>query len=118
MNTIRNWWRNNQTNLMESLSDLGSGFERIVINITRLMIIGVVVNIIASYFYPEFPERFPIIYGWFDGWLQLGELALKSAIGAIYSIFTGNFSEFWAEYTASCEEFWSQFVNWLSQIHF
>ena len=92
--------------------------DRISGNIGRLILMGVIVNVIASYFYPEFPERFPIIYGWFDGWLQLGELALKAGLGGTYAFFTGNFGEFWAEYSNAVNEAIQQFYNWLSLIQF
>ena len=79
---------------------------------------GVIINVISNYFYPEFANRFPIIYGWFDGWLQLRELALKAGLGGIYAFLTGNFSEFWAEYSSYVKEAIQQFWNWLSLIKF
>lgn len=122
INRIRTWWNNNhatiEQDLLEGTRRLGRGLNRISRNIGRLIFMGVIINIIASYFYPEFPERFPIIYGWFDGWLQLGELALKAGFGSIYAFFTGNFSEFWTEYSSAVNEAIQQFVNWLSLIHF
>ncbi len=88
------------------------------INIMRFAMIGILLNIISSNFYPEFPSRFPIIYGWFDGWLQFLEFGAKAAVGTVYSFFTGNLSEFWPEYTASFDSLKYQFVTWLSLIHF
>ena len=122
INRIKTWWSNNhepvEQNVEQSVRRLGRGFNRLARNITRLMIIGVILNIVASYFYPEFPERFTIIYGWFDGWLQFGEFAVKAALGGIYSLFTGQWSEFWAEYNEAFQELLQQFTNWLSNIHF
>lgn len=117
-NNARNWWNNNQQNIAEDIQILGSGFDRISRNITRLVIIGVIINVISSNFYPEFPERFPAIYGWFDGWLQLGEFALKAALNGIYSLFTGHWSQFWTEYNDAFRELLQQFTNWLSNICF
>ena len=122
INRIRTWWNNNHATVEQDVLDatrrFARGMDRIVRNIDRLILMGVIVNVIASYFYPEFPERFPIIYGWFDGWLRLGELALKAGLGTIYAVFTGNFSEFWTEYSGAVNEAIQQFLNWLSLIHF
>lgn len=122
INKIRTWWTNNHTaieqNAVEGTRNICSGLDRITRNIGRLILMGIIINIISNYFYPEFSTRFPIIYGWFDGWLQLGELALKAGLGGIHAFFTGNFSEFWAEYSNAINEAIQQFVNWLSLIHF
>ena len=118
INHLRNWWSTNHTEVEQGIDNFWRGFDRISRNITRLMIIGVILNVIVAYFYPEFPERFPAIYGWFDGWLQLGEFAIKAALNGIYSLFTGHWNEFWTEYNEAFRELWQQFVNWLGTIHF
>ena len=122
INRIRTWWNNNHTNIEH---DVEQGIRRlvrrmniIVDNSIRLIFIGVIINVIASDFYPEFPERFPVIYGWFDGWLQLGEFAVKAGIAGTYALFTGHWSEFWAEYSSATTELIQQFVNWLGTLHF
>lgn len=119
MNPQINRWNNNHATARLAMADgtIRRRINRIAENIGRLILMGVIVNIIASY-YPEFPERFPTIYGWFDGWLQLGELALKAGLGSIYSFFTGSFGEFWVEYKNAVNEAIRQFYNWLSLIHF
>ena len=122
INRIRTWWNTNHANIeqdvIEGTRRIGRGMDRISRNIGRLILMGVIINVISNYFYPEFATRFPIIYGWFDGWLQLGEIALKAGLGGIYAFFTGNFSEFWSEYSSAVNEAIQQFVNWLSMIHF
>ena len=122
INRLRNWWNNNHALVRQEVAEgtrrAFRRIDRIAGNIGRLILMGVIINVIASYFYPEFPERFPTIYGWFDGWLQLGELALKAGIGGTYAFFTGNFGEFWAEYSKAVNEAIQQFYNWLSLIHF
>ena len=122
INCLRNWWNNNHAAVRQEVADgtrrAFRRMDRISGNIGRLILMGVIVNVIASYFYPEFPERFPIIYGWFDGWLQLGKLSLKAGIGSTYAFFTGNFDEYWAEYSNAVNEAIQQFYNWLSLIHF
>ena len=111
---LRNWWNNNHKNIIPAID---RGITRIGNNIVRLMAIGIILNIV-SVIYPEFPERFPVIYSWFDGWLQLGEFAIKGSLGIIYSFFTGNLAEFWGEYTSEFNALWQQFVTWLSSLHF
>ena len=122
INRIRTWWNNNHEQVEQNVEQggrrLDRGFNRLARNITRLMIIGVILNVVARYFYPDFPERFPAIYGWFDGWLQLGEFAVKAALSGIYSLFTGRWSEFWAEYNEAFQELLQQFTNWLGTLHF
>lgn len=122
INAIRTWWNNNHTNIEQNVEqgirNLAQGLDRLARNITRLMIIGMILNVVASYFYPELPERFPTIYAWFDGWLQLGEFTLKAAIDGIYSLFTGHWGEFWTEYDEAFRELLQQFTNWLSTLHF
>ena len=119
---IRTWWSTNhvqvEENLQLLLQDLSRGINRVCRNITRLILIGIIINVVASYFYPEFPERFPVIYGWFDGWLQLGEFAVKAVLHGIYSLFTGEWNIFWSEYTEAFHELCQQFVEWLRSLHF
>ena len=40
----------------------------------------VVVGIVLNEYYPEFLERFPYIYGWFDGCIRLWESCFKAII--------------------------------------
>ena len=118
MDNIRNWWYNHRTDVELAVLDFWEGFDRISHNITRFMVIGVILNIVVSKLYPEFSQRFPVIYGWFDGWLQLGEFVLKGALGGIYSFFTGNFNEFWTKYDLAFQELLHQFSSWLSTLSF
>lgn len=115
---IRDWFVNHRTEIKSIAGKFFQWIDRISRNIGRLILMGVIINVISNYFYPEFPTRFPIIYGWFDGWLQLGELAIKAGLGFIYSFFTGNLNEFWSKYSTAVNEAIQQFVNWLSLIHF
>ena len=107
---LRNWWSNSHNNIERMLFSCLEALK-------NLAIIGVIVNIISSV-YPEFPNRFPTIYGWFDGWLQLVELAVKAALGFLYSLFTGNIKDFWGEYTAAFHLQLQNFLNWMSLIRF
>ncbi len=119
---LRTWWNNNhrsfERDITNGLINFLAGINRIGDNVIRLIIIGIIVNIIANYFWPEFPERFPVIYGWFDGWLQFGEFAVKAALGGVYSFFTGQWSEFWTEYSNEFHALLQQLGNWLSTLRF
>lgn len=120
-NNIKNWWINNhlqiKQDLERSIRRLDHWFDRLVANTVRLMIIGVIINLVTS-FYPDFKNRFPAIYGWFDGWLQFGEFVSRAALSGIYSFFTGNWTEFWTEYNEAFQELLHQFTNWIGNIHF
>lgn len=111
MTPISNWCNTNIPNMVRVMRDLGR-------NIVRLVTLGVLVNIVATSFYPEFPERFPVIYGWFDGWAQFGEFAVRAVLGGGYAFFTGNWNSFWAEYATAFHELLHQFTQWLATIHF
>lgn len=100
------------------LIGLWNFFDRIGTGIIRCMIIGLILNVVAKNFYPELTERFPIIYGWFDGCMQLGEFAVKSALGWLYALFHGEGSNFYHEISTNFEELLNQFATWLSMIHF
>ena len=67
INRLKNWWNNNHAIVRQEVAEgtrrAFRRIDRIVGNIGRLILMGVIINVIASYFYPEFPERFPIIYG-------------------------------------------------------
>lgn len=118
INCVRTWWGNNheqvEENVEQGIRRMSRGFSMVGRNIARLMIIGVMLIVVDS----DFPERFPVIYGWFDGWLQLGEFAVKATLNGIYSFFTGHWSEFWTEYNEACQELLQQFTNWLNTLHF
>ena len=82
-----------------------------------LVFIGIILNVIIV-INPEFSKRFPTIYGWFDGWLQLEEFALKSVLGGFYSLFTGNWHNFWIECREVINMLIKQFITWLSTLSF
>ena len=52
------WWSNNYQQIDVKVKrwakKLDSGFEKFAKIVSRLIIIGVILNIVASYFYPEF----------------------------------------------------------------
>lgn len=114
IDNFRTWCSIHHTNVA---TNFWNCFDAISRNLISFAVIGIILNIVAIH-YPALPYRFPAIYGWFDGWLQLGEFTLKVALDFIYSLFTGNFYEFWSEYTVAFQELLNQFINWLSTLHF
>lgn len=101
-----------------SISQIRRWYIGLIRLITRYIVIGIILNIVAAYFYPELPKRIPIIFGWFDGWMQFGEFAVKLALGFINAFFHGNAIEFFGDVGEQFQVMWTQFVNWLSTIHF
>lgn len=91
---------------------------RISRNITILITIGIILNVINSYFCPELSEKFPAIYGWFDGWAQFGNFVFTVAFKGIYSLLTGHLAEFRTEYTEACKDLFQQFVSWINTLQF
>lgn len=84
----------------------------------RALIIAIVLNVIARFFWPELPETIPTIYGFFNGFLTVGEFLYKTALGGIASIFNGTFFEFSNTMMAEIGEMWSAFCTWISAITF
>ena len=84
----------------------------------RGLIIAFVLNIIAHYCWPELPETIPTIYGFFNGFLTVGEFLYKAALGGIASIFNGTFFEFGDTMMVELGEMWSSFCTWISSIGF
>lgn len=117
-NSPRSWWNGNSQKVEEAFCKFDVWLNRLARNINRQIFIGIIINVISNYFYPEFKERFPIIYGWYDGLLQFGEFILKTFLSGIYSLFTGNITEFIPAFNETLWELWQQFVNWLSMIQF
>ena len=121
VNNIRNWWNTNRQQIRQDLRDsfrrLDRFFDRLSRGILRMMVVSLVLKV-ASYFCPELPKRIPTIYGWCDGFLQFGEFALRTVLGSLYSLFTGNFKEFWSEYNEAFKELLQQLTTWLSTIRF
>ena len=118
LNQARNYLTNHSTTVHNVIVGSIDFIDRIAHTAIRLMITGLILNIVSTHFYPEFADRFPILYGWFDGWLQFGEFAVKGTLGAVNAIFTGTWSDFFSSYEAALQEMWAQFVNWLGQITF
>ena len=118
LNRLRTWWTTNHEQVGKTLSRgyrrTGRFLNRLARNISRILLIGVILNVV----YPEFADRFPALYGWFDGWLQFAEFAIKAVFGSISALLAGKFPEFWCEYTNAFQQLFQQFVDWIGSLHF
>ena len=83
--------------------------------ITAAIIYGILINVVANHFYPDFYSRFPAIYGIYDGCLQAAEFILKSAFRVAYSLFDWS-SNGWKETANEFKGLISQFVSWISSL--
>lgn len=102
------------------LSEFWNFLNRLSRGIFRCAVIGLILNVIAAYFYPELPERIPTLFGWYDGCMQFLEFAFKAAFGYINAFFHGvdEAYKFLGEFSNEYHELWLQFVSWLNTIHF
>lgn len=57
----------NMDRVFERIDEFAVRFGR---NVGRMALIGILLHIVAAYFWPEMPDKIPTIYSWFDGWLQ------------------------------------------------
>lgn len=122
INRIKKWWKGNCTDIKHCVNAVAKKnikwVRRIARFTCRMILIGVIINVISNCFYPEFIDRFPAIYGWFDGWVQFGEFTIKSWLAGTYALFTGNGYEFWIEYNEALWELVHQLGDWLSSLSF
>ena len=118
---IRTWFNANREQITVGFDRvgevIGEGVEVIARIIGRLIIVGFVLNIINN-FYPGFSEKFPTIYGWFNGWTEFAEFAYKVAIKGISALLTGELPEFWADYKEALNALWETFKAWSATITF
>lgn len=96
---------------------VGRFFDRLLKAFSRMAVTGIILNVIAG-FYPEFPTRFPVIYGWYDGCLQLTEFLFRAVIDFFYSLFTGQFFGYGPKFASQFWELLQQFQNWLQSVIF
>lgn len=92
--------------------------NRLATGILRGIVIGILLNVIASYFWPELPETIPTIYEFFNGFVIVGEFIYKTALGGLAAIFNGTIIEFGNTMMAEIGELWNTFVTWISAISF
>lgn len=115
------WWIQNGAEVNESVNNFFRRFnralDRFARNFTRLVIFGIILNVI-SIFCPELSEKYPTIFAWYDGFIQVEEFVLKTTLMGIYSLFNGTWNECHANANEALMELWQQFVNWLSSLQY
>lgn len=119
MNKEKNWWSNFK--LAFATATFGSVCSAIGRFVIKMITAGIIINIIASSFYPELPIRFPVVYGLFDGCLQFGEFLFKIVIKVITLLVTFRWGELFSELGTATEQFLqllNQFLSWAASIHF
>lgn len=80
------------------------------------LIIGIIINSIICKIFHKFPDNFPIIYGWFDGWVQFNLFIVKSLVNGVYAISEGNWTEYRYEFHNTFHKMVIQFVEWVNNI--
>ena len=85
---------------------------------TRGLIIAIILNILAHFFWTDLPVTIPTIYEFFNGFLTVGEFIYKSALGGIAAIFNGNYLEFADSMMVEIGEMLEAFCAWISSIGF
>lgn len=103
----------NMDRVFQRIDEFAVRFGR---NVGRMALIGIVMHIIAAYFWPEMPDKIPTIYSWFDGWLQFAEFSYRCTLKGVYSLFTGNFPTFTQQYSEEMRQMWQMFVDWLQSM--
>lgn len=79
-------------------------------------IIGIIINSIICKIFNKFPDNFPVVYGWFDGWVQFNLFIVKSFVNGVYAISKGNWKEFHLEFHQIFHKMIIQFVEWVNNI--
>ncbi len=82
-----------------------------------LAVIGVVINVLVERgLLAKFPENWPVVYQWFNGWENLVKFGIKTIVNGIYSIFTGKWREFHTENKKEIIQLINSFINWINAI--
>lgn len=82
------------------------------------IVVAIILNVIAKYFWPELPTKIPTVYSFFNGFLTVAEFIYKTALGGIAAIFKGTFGEFSNGVNTEVKEMWNAFCAWMSSIRF
>lgn len=117
---FRNVWYSISTRFLPYMDDVADGIrewsERMAVRITRWVIIGLILNVIASTIMPELPSKCPVLFGFFDGAIQFAEYSFKMAFGLLGDIIKGHPIEGWNEAIEATKALLDQFMNWLATL--
>lgn len=110
------WWHKNENSIRLTISNFFVWLDRFENNIARLAAVGFLLCIVG-HFCPELPERYPAIFGWFQGWLRFVEVAYEFTLRFIYTIISGeSLVEFYTESQNITRQLIDEFVIWLSTL--
>lgn len=121
-NKLLTWWNEHQVNIKNGFSNnyhrIDRWFTRLSANITRWVIIGIIINIIVATIFPDFLSKYPAIYGWFNFWADFGNICIEITLKAFYAIFSKEYTimQFWSEYTPIIQEFFKNFAMWVTSL--
>ena len=114
---IHTWLSNHSDDIQAFSVAFTHRLRRLARNITRLMIAGILLYIVES-LCPGFAKKYPVIFSWYTGWLQFCEFAISAVFQFLRTLFTGNWSDFRAEYFTAYHLYLDQFLNWVYSLHF
>lgn len=118
--SVGNLWRKCQRTIKQTVLFVWKVVKNTVKKFIKIDIMffvaGIIINAIICKIFPKFPEGFPVLYGWFNGWVQFNLFVIKSVVNGMYSIFTGDWKEFWEQLTKTFREMIAQFVSWVNNI--
>ncbi len=111
------WYYANRHKIIKGLDELGKTCFKLAKILVTSVFIGILLNV-ASYFFPELPEKIPTIYAFYNGCIVLGEFSVKLSLRFIYLTLTGNQDSWFNEASLAWGDIWKQFIEWLSHIRF
>lgn len=125
---IQNWEAQHATQLGRLGDHVVDGFwifvhimERIFGFLVRLTVMAIILNAIASSFWPELPDKMPVIYGFCNGGLQAIEYCYRLTFGFLGKLFSGDFEALREHFTQAGPEMTrllGQVVDWMASLHF
>ena len=80
------------------------------------LLIGICINAIICKIFPQFPKWFPVVHGWFDGWVQFNLFIVKSLVNGVYAVSEGNWTEYCYEFHNTFHKMVIQFVKWVNNV--
>ena len=105
-----------QSKVRPALRFIWKVFKKLVKIDIIFLIIGIIINSIICKIFHKFPDNFPIIYGWFDGWVQFNLFIVKSLVNGVYAISEGNWTEYRYEFHNTFHKMVIHFVEWVNNI--
>jgi hypothetical protein len=80
------------------------------------LIFAIAINVVATYFWPELPEKVPTIWAICNGTLILMDSFFKIAVEFIKGIVTLSFFDSLREIGNIVHSLWAEFITWITSI--